>query len=193
MKVRNYSYYIEYCSASVAETLKIRVTQTKQNFVFLSCDTLAESMQGQCIGFIVIQNSGVFFHCSTTLSTGFLSHRPRWLFNSLRHICSLEGRESQRREGEKEEKVKIGRKKKREGMFLLFKGTNQKLHMLLLHTYYQPELRHAATISYQENLKYSFDWAVIYPVKIFITVQEENTLKDSWQPLPHNSKNQAFR
>lgn len=78
-------------------------------------------------------------------------------------------------------------------MFLLFKGTNQKLHMLLLHIYYQPELRHVATISYQENLKYSFDWAVIQPVQIFITVQEEeNTLKDSWQPLPHDSKNQTF-
>ena len=78
-------------------------------------------------------------------------------------------------------------------MFLLFKGTNQKLHMLLLHTYYQPELRHVATTSYQENLKYSFDWEVIYPVKICITVQEEeNTFKDSWQPLPHNSKNKHF-
>ena len=52
-------------------------------------------------------------------------------------------------------------------MLLLFKGTNQKVHILLLRTHHSPELTHVATTSYQENLEYSFGWAAIYPVKKF--------------------------
>lgn len=51
----------------------------------------------------------------------------------------------ERKEGWREE----GRTKRRD--MLLFKSTNQKVHILLLLTYHWPELRQMATRSSKEN------------------------------------------
>lgn len=64
-------------------------------------------------------------------------------------------------------------------MLLLFKGTNQKLHILLLLTYHWPELRQMATPSSKENWEYSLS-----EKKLLLCV-----LKDSYQPLPRYFKN----
>ena len=61
MTVRNYSYYIEYCSPSVAETLKIKVTQTKQNFIFLSCNTLQSQCRASVLNSQLLRTQVSFF------------------------------------------------------------------------------------------------------------------------------------